>query len=41
MPFASPPVVMVATDGREELQLTDAVRFCVLPSLNDPVAMNG
>src|ERR1039458_4037413 len=41
MPFASPPAVMVATDGREELQLTDVVRSCVLLSLKVPVAVNG
>ena len=41
MPFASPPAGMVATDGCEELQLTDVVRSCVLPSLNVPVAVNG
>jgi hypothetical protein len=41
MPFASPPAVMVETDGAEELQLTDVVRSCVLPSLKVPVAVNG
>jgi hypothetical protein len=40
-PVARPLPLIVATDGVEELQLTDVVRFCELPSLNDPVAMNG
>ena len=38
---ARPLVLIVATDGVEELQLTDAVKFCVLPSLNSPAAVNG
>ena len=40
-PVARPPVLIVATDGVEQTQLTDAVRSCRLPSLNTPVAMNG
>lgn len=40
MPFARPPAAMLAIEGAEELQLTDAVRFCVLPSLKVPVAVN-
>jgi hypothetical protein len=40
-PVARPPVLIVATDGVEEPQLTDAVRSCVLPSLNNPAAVNG
>lgn len=39
-PVARPPVLIVATDGVEELQLTELVRSCVLPSLNNPVALN-
>jgi hypothetical protein len=31
---------MVATLVAEELQLTEVVKFCVLPSLNVPVAVN-
>lgn len=41
MPFASPLAAMVATDSREEFQLTEVVRSCVLPSLKVPVAVNG
>lgn len=40
VPCASPPVAMVATKGTEELQLTEAVKSCVLPSLKVPVAVN-
>jgi hypothetical protein len=32
---------MVATDDREELQFTDVVKSCLLPSLKVPVAVNG
>lgn len=39
-PVAKPPVPIVATDSVEEIQLTDAVRSRVLPSLNRPVAVN-
>ena len=39
MPFTSPPLLMVAMDGREELQLTDVVTSCVLPSLKVPLAV--
>lgn len=38
-PDVRPPALIVATEGVEELQLTDAVRSCVLPSLNRPVAV--
>ena len=38
---ARPLVLIVATDGVEELQLTDAVKSCVLPSLNSPAAVDG
>jgi hypothetical protein len=37
--FATPVELMVATDADEDVQLTDAVRFCVVPSLNVPVAV--
>lgn len=40
-PFATPIVVMVAIDGWEELQFTDVVRSCMLPSLKVPVALKG
>jgi hypothetical protein len=33
-------LLIVATVVAEELQLTDVVRFCVLPSLYVPVAVN-
>ena len=39
-PVARPDVLNVATAGLEEDQLTEFVRFCVLPSLNVPVAVN-
>lgn len=38
---ASPLVVMVATAGADELQLTVLVMSCTVPSENDPVAVNG
>jgi hypothetical protein len=37
---AKPVALMVATDGVAELHITLAVRFCVLLSLNVPVAVN-
>ena len=37
---ASPAVLMVATVGVNEIQVTELVRFCVLVSLNVPVAVN-
>jgi hypothetical protein len=37
--LASPPAAMPNTDGMFELQAADAVRSCVLPSLNVPVAV--
>ncbi len=40
-PVAWPLVLIVATDGVEEPQLTDAVKSCVLPSLNNPAAVKG
>lgn len=36
--LARPEALMVATPVAEELQVTDAVKFCVLPLLNLPVA---
>ena len=40
LPVASPAVLMLATAVFDELQVTELVRFCVLPSLNVPVAVN-
>jgi hypothetical protein len=37
---ARPEAEMVATDGVADDQVTEAVRFCVLPSLKVPVAAN-
>jgi hypothetical protein len=39
-PFARPPLEIVATLVVNELQVTEFVRFCVVPSLNVPVAAN-
>jgi hypothetical protein len=39
-PVASPDVAIVATAGVSEFQVTEAVRFCVLPSEYVPVAVN-
>src|SRR5579871_4483423 len=39
-PVANPPVVIVAVEVVPEAHVTDAVRFCVLLSLNVPVAVN-
>jgi hypothetical protein len=39
-PVAKPAVEMVATDEVEELQVTELVRFCGLPLLYVPVAVN-
>ena len=38
--LAIPVVAIVATVEAEELQVTVAVRFCCVPSLNVPVAVN-
>ena len=38
--LASPAALIVATLAAEELQLTKAVKFSVLPSLKTPVAVN-
>ena len=40
MPVAKPPVLMDATEGVAEAQVTLPVRFCVLLSLYVPVAVN-
>ena len=39
-PVANPPLVIVAAAVFVELQVTELVRFCVLPSLYVPVAVN-
>ena len=39
-PVARPEVLMVATAELEEDQVTELVRFCVLPSVKVPVAVN-
>ena len=39
-PVASPLLLTVAIAVFVELQTTELVRFCVLPSLNEPVAVN-
>jgi len=39
-PVAKPVAPTVATAEFEEDQVTELVRFCVLPSLNVPVAVN-
>ena len=39
-PLAKPVLLMVATEVFEEPQVTEFVRFCVLPSLYVPVAAN-
>jgi hypothetical protein len=39
-PVAKPPAVIVATAVEDELQLTVPVKFCLLPSLNVPVAVS-
>jgi hypothetical protein len=40
-PVAKPVPLIVAFAGVDELQVTDAVRFRVVPSLKVPVAVNG
>ena len=37
----NPPLLTVATDVAEEVQLAVVVRFCVAPLLKVPVAVNG
>ena len=39
-PVAKPPAAIVATLGADELHVTKGVRFCVLPFLKWPVAVN-
>jgi hypothetical protein len=39
-PLASPAVLIVATPAAEELHVAVLPRFCVLPSLYVPVAVN-
>jgi hypothetical protein len=39
-PFARPLALIVTAAEFDELQIEEAVRFCVLPSLNVPVAVN-
>src|SRR5271167_4785158 len=40
MLVAKPLLVMVATEVALEVQVADEVRFCLLPSLKVPVAVN-
>jgi hypothetical protein len=40
IPVASPPVLMLAISGAEELHITESVTFLLLPSLNVPMAVN-
>ena len=40
MAVTKPPAVIVATFSSRDDHTTDAVRFCVLPSLYFPVAVN-
>ena len=40
LPVTNPAVLMLATVVLDELQVTELVRFCVLPSVNVPVAVN-
>lgn len=37
----NPPVLIVATAVLDEVHVTELVRFCIEPSLNVPVAVNG
>lgn len=39
-PLARPPEPIVATAGLEEVHVAELVRFCVLPSLKVPLAVN-
>jgi hypothetical protein len=39
-PVAIPLVLIVAADVFEEFHVAELVRFCVVPSLNVPVAVN-
>jgi hypothetical protein len=40
IPFARPPEPIVATAELEEAHAAELVRFCVLPSLKVPLAVN-
>ncbi len=40
LPVARPEALTVATAELDEDHVTEVVRFCVVPSLNVPVAMN-
>lgn len=40
VPFARPLVLIVAAAVFEEVQFAELVRFCVVPSVNVPVAVN-
>jgi hypothetical protein len=37
---ARPAASIVTRDGKDEVHATDDVRFCVVPSVNEPVAVN-
>ena len=39
-PVTRPAALIVATDVFDEFHVTEFVRFCVLPSLKVPVALN-
>ena len=39
-PVLTPPALMLATAGFEELHPAELVRSCVVPSLNVPIAVN-
>src|SRR5689334_17947557 len=39
-PVANPLALTVAIEAFDEFHVTELVRFCVLPSLNVPVAVN-
>src|SRR5271167_1508996 len=40
MPVARPPLLMVAIEVALEVQVAEEVRFCLLPLLKVPVAVN-
>lgn len=40
IPLAKPPAAMLATEGALDAHTTEAVTFCMLPSLKVPVAWN-
>lgn len=40
IPVTNPAALIVATPELEEVQVAEVVRFCVLPSLNVPLAVN-